>query len=400
MNRSNIDNKERTLSISLGDHLEYGQGAGALNTTEAIADALKLWRERYRVSKLYWRVEKQDYQNARYVHADPASKKGERNYWKALQELADRDFDPAQAVVEEAHAQDVPIYIYTTIIDEGDDPPYIWRTHFATAHPEYQVIDRAQKAYHPGVLCMAYPEVQEYQLGWIKELMDVYPADGVFISLRAHVWPAAHADQFGFNEPIVEEFKHRYGINILWDDFDLETWRALRGEYLTQMLRRIKDMLRSMGRKLAVGIPRCERLGPPFGNMLLDWRTWVKAGIVDDLRIGVVSGRWLHSDKPAGYGHVGSDEDGIGVKSLLEDVDITFGPTCKAHGCPLYITQSNFQLVSPEIQAALLESPYLTGITLNSGRLPETDYTTGLLAKRPDLQASDELQAQTPNDAA
>jgi len=166
------------------------------------------------------------------------------------------------------------------------------------------------------------------------------------------------------------------------------------------MLRRIKELLHSMGRKLAVGIPRCERLGPPFGNMLLDWRTWVQSGIVDELRVGVVSGRWLHTDKPAGYGYVGSDEDGIGVKSLLEDVDTTFGPFCKAHGCPLYITQSNFQILTPEIQAGLMESPYLTGITLNSGRLPETDYTAGLVGNRPDLLDSDELKAQTPNDAA
>ena len=395
MGTSTMDSKEYTLSISLGDHLEYGKGMGALNTSEALADALKLWQERYRVSKLYWRVEKADYQNGRYVH-----KYGERNYWRALQELADRRFDAAQAAIKAAHSLGMSLYIYTTIIDEGDDPPSSWRTHFATAHPEYQVVDRTQKNHHPGVLCLAYPEVQEYQLGWIKELMDVYPADGVFISLRAHVWPAAHADQFGFNEPVVEEFKRRYGVNILWDDFDVEAWRALRGEYLTQILRRIKDMLRPMGRKLAIGIPRCARLGPPFGNMLLDWHTWVQAGIVDDLRIGVVSGRWLHSDKPAGYGYVGSDEDCIGVKSLLEDVDITFGPVCKAHGCPLYITQSNFQLVSPEMQAGLLESPYLTGITLNSGRLPETDYTTGLLEKRKDLQTSGELQLQTPNDAA
>jgi hypothetical protein len=40
-----------------------------------------------------------------------------------------------------------------------------------------------------------------------------------------------HADQYGFNRPIVEEYERRYGVSILEKDFDLENWRSFRGEY-------------------------------------------------------------------------------------------------------------------------------------------------------------------------
>ena len=357
--------KAHAVGVSAGDHFEFGKGTGALNRRESIAAAMSLWREEHQVSKVFWRVEKQDYRNAKYVHRYPSG--ADRYYWKALQDLADRGIDPPREAIVAAHSEGLPIYLRTTLLDEGGAHK-MWQTHFAAAHHEYLVTDRAQKKVQYGVLCIAYPEVREYQREWIKELMEEYEADGVYISLRTHSEPAEFADQFGFNQPIVDEYKRRYGVDILWDDFDLEAWRRLRGEYLTAMLRDIKDLLRPMGRKLAVAMPRCGRLGPPFGNLYLDWRAWVETGIVDDLAIAELSGRWLHPDVPAGYGYVGSDEDEIGTHPLLVDVNQVYGPVCRAHGCRLYVLDN----IDEQARAQVLESPYLTGMVWYASRFEET----------------------------
>ena len=79
----------------------------------------------------------------------------------------------------------------------------------------------------------------------IRKFSDEFPFDGVFLSVRSHSPPPDHADQFGFNEPIVREFQQRYGKNILRQAFDLEAWRSPRGEYLTTLLREVRAHLRS-----------------------------------------------------------------------------------------------------------------------------------------------------------
>ena len=43
--------------------------------------------------------------------------------------------------------------------------------------------------------------------------------------------------------------------------------------------------------RTCIGIPRGDRSGPPYGNICVDWRTWVAEGLVHELFVGELTGR-------------------------------------------------------------------------------------------------------------
>ena len=140
--------------------------------------------------------------------------------------------------------------------------------------------------------------------------------------------------------PVVEEYRRRHGIDVLEDSrFDcadpsfksddpaVERWRRLRGEYLVRFYRELRRAL--PGKVIYTGIPRGRYLGPPYGNLYLDWETLARERLVDGLVIGVISRKGLHARlyKPhAEIGYLSSEDDGIAIPSPAEAVKSVYLP--------------------------------------------------------------------------
>src|SRR5262245_29112887 len=112
-----------------------------------------------------------------------------------------------------------------------------WMYSYLRKNPQYQLVDRTGKRYHYGVLEWVYPEARRYWTTIVQDIVGRYDVDGVYIDTRTECMAPDFADQFGFNDPVVDEYKRRYSVDIRMEDFDLEKWRALRGEYFTHLLR-------------------------------------------------------------------------------------------------------------------------------------------------------------------
>ena len=167
--------------------------------------------------------------------------------------------------VEVTRAAGGRAYLYLPFLDEGlprdllyrpRGTPYPYQSRFSAAHPELVEVDRSGKERHWEVLCYSYPEVRRYRLEMLRDLLAEAPADGLHLCTCSYVLPAAYGDKFGFNRPVVEEYRRRYGVDILQSDFDLESWRRLRGEALSRFLWEVKDLLRPAGRRLSLAVPR------------------------------------------------------------------------------------------------------------------------------------------------
>ncbi|MFQ6097349.1 MAG: hypothetical protein ACE5O2_06425, partial [Armatimonadota bacterium] len=92
------------------------------------------------------------------------------------------------------------------------------------------------------------------------------------------------------------------------------------------------------GRKrICIGVPRGDYFGPPYGNMYLDWRTWVEEKLIDELVLGELSGKGLYPRRKDYKGYVFDQEAGLGVRTVREDIAERYGPLCREHGVELYV---------------------------------------------------------------
>ena len=374
--------KEKVIVLSWGDMIGSDQYR-ALDTVEGVAEAVRAWKAAG-ISKVLFRVD--DFRLL-LTHEIYVSK--DYQLWYDTTRKA-WDAGILKNAVDSVKRAGMEVQMWISLFDEGCPPkvlysdrvPFPWQSRFSRDNPQYLSHDRSidpnGRKYHYGHLEFAYPEVRRYTLDVIRKFSDTFPFDGVFLSVRSHSPPPDHADQFGFNEPIVREFERRYGKNILRQSFDLEAWRSLRGEYFTTLLREVRAHLASRGQKLSIGVAQGEHIGPPIGNMRIDWQRWVSERIVDELVVGhhtleraTYPLRWQR-----GYGYVQNQDERVGLPPIEQSVREAYGPLCRKHNVKLYVDVplGNFHRVYDDI-------------TLGTGKEPadRTEALIKLLEGLPDL---------------
>ncbi len=351
-----VQAKEKVMILSWGDVIwaHRGEGTAQLDTPEKVREAARIWKARG-VTKVLFRVD--DFRIILFHEIKVASNNPYIQEWAKVSKKA-WDDGLLKVAVESIHQEGMKVDMWVTIFDEGCPPDVLysdsaffsWQSRFTKENPQYLACDRSitpnQRKYHWGELEWAYPEARSYMLGVIRAFSDPFDFDGVFLSVRSHAPPAEHADQFGFNEPVVKEFQRRYGKNILQTSFDLEKWRDLRGEYFTTFLSEVKKHVEGKGQTLSIGVAQGDYVGPPFGNMKLQWRQWVSKGIVDGLVIGHITNERarypLRTQRAMGYIH--NQEEGVGLPPIEDAVRDDYGPLCQKHGVGLYLSPRNFNL--------------------------------------------------------
>ena len=144
----------------------------------------------------------------------------------------------------------------------------------------------------------------------------------------------------------------------------VEKWQHLRGEYVVQFYRELREAL--PGKVIYTGIPRGRYFGPPYGNLFLDWESLAREKLVDGLVIGVYSGKSLHgplSVPHAKIGYLSSEDDGIGVPSPTEAVEHVYGPLCRQHGVKLFFNSGSY---GPRQQRWRRGEPSLDGFMIQT----------------------------------
>lgn len=195
-------------------------------------------------------------------------------------------FDPLAVACRLAHQYGLTIYPWITIMDDYYSNNL--ESGFVAEHPEYQFVSRDGQRYFRGTLCYAYPEVRAHRLAQLREVIDGYDVDGLYLCLRSHAGECESSyvpDSFGYNQPIVDEYRRRHGIDIRTEPFDFAELYRLQGEGLTRFLREVRV---DLGKEipLSVGImrhPITVRHVFPRVKMVIDWETWAAEGLIDEL---------------------------------------------------------------------------------------------------------------------
>ena len=372
------------VNVSWGDSIVISKGVNKLDSPESIATALKYWLDKHEGRTILWRISS-DYVSRFY---EQRSLTDFYRKWNELVAEISTRFDPVATVRKLTRENNQKLLLYATFNDHGAPAselfggytPFPWQDKVTIAHPEYQERDLAGN-WHYGVLDLSNPDARKFMverlIGFVKE----YDADGLYLCSRTHSLPAIHADQFGFGPAVVAEYKKRYGIDITTDKrFDyraeeyapkseeVENWRKLRGEYLVQFIREIREAM--PGRLLYVALPRGGYYGAPFGNMVLDYEAMISNHLIDGLVLNVISGRSLYiSDKVkhADRGYLTSTDDYYNVPAPMAAIR-ALSPLCKKNNVALFYSGiSDRQLRNDKGLQKLIDGVRISAPAVKSG---------------------------------
>jgi hypothetical protein len=393
--------KEIVASLSFGDQITSMFGDEPLLNADSFRKAFRAYREAG-VATILFRIDGLDclteftwpepnilYKGVPKNREEVLHLEELQKQWEGMQLTAQRNLLPT--IIGVAHEYGMNILSYRTMFDEGMPLDEVWYragekgkwlvqegrpwhfvsdwsspmiAHILETHPQYMMVDRSQKVYNWGTLEFAYPGARHYGVRINQGFLDNYEFDGCYIDFRNEFSHPEFGDQFGFSPPIVEEFQRRHGLNILREQFDLELWRRLCGEYLTQFIREMHAMTSARGKTLVVGIPQGNYMGLPNGNRYLDWPRWVSERLVEGLLVGSISGQFIFPDR-VGYGYLTDMETGIGLPNLLWDLDNHYWPHCALHETKLYaIPKKGPWYRGPDFTVAQLSKTRVDGVVI------------------------------------
>jgi hypothetical protein len=368
------------VSVSWPDHLSFGDDDGRLNEPDQVARRMAAWKTELAASALHWRASRTRI---------PGRFSAARGYRHPSRSAAALVWDDLDVVPSLAHAAGLHAWLYVSVFDEGWPlaPPRVrtvsyhnemhgqhvaWQSLLSRQHPEWLVLARGGRRRQYGVVSLAYPAARRAFVERWTALIRPTRFDGLFLCLRSQSRPADHADLFGFNEPVREDFRARHGVDILTEPFDVQAWRDLLGEYVTTLLRELRAALAADGRALGVGVARGDVLGPPLGNTTLAWRTWARDGLVDQLVVDQNSSQcpsmW-HQLWPMhrGRGYVQNYLDGTGLPPLDAHLREAYAPVVAESATKLFVARQWCER-SVERERALTAIPGVAGLVFSSFR--------------------------------
>ena len=127
-----------------------------------------------------------------------------------------KERDPLADTTELGRDRGIQVLAYFRLFEEAYAP---FDGHeFFRRHPEYWWQTRCGMYAMIGWPMYNYPEVREHMLERVRDLAE-HGVDGALFDVsRSHVsWAMAYRfgdDAIGFNQPVVEEFKRRHGVDL------------------------------------------------------------------------------------------------------------------------------------------------------------------------------------------
>ncbi|MBM3475602.1 MAG: hypothetical protein FJX75_20250 [Armatimonadetes bacterium] len=284
---------------SVGDN-QWVSDWPPIDSRETVEALFEWLDETYGVSRVYWRGEQDRMWLQHYVFRTESPLYYE--FWidwvKPLTEQVGTD----DLAVAAAHRRKMGIYIFDGLFEHGAPGdiggcaqfPYVSEDRLRVEHPEWCPVDRWDERRCPGPIEFCYPAARRALVERYVDHAVRYGYDGIAFYTYVENMGVRYVDEYGFNEPIVDEFRRRHGVDIRTEPFDREAWYRLRGEYVTQFLRELHGALGRHGKKLSMTL-RCDEPNlpqcwygtgtkiPGAGMVYLDWESWAKEGIVDEL---------------------------------------------------------------------------------------------------------------------
>jgi len=268
----------------------------------ATVDAMFDWMARtYGVTRMYWRGGQQEIWAANYQvgQTHPLSYD-----WTAWCNHLMREVGINATAVRAARRHHMEIYMHTGLFEHGVQPevgiicPYPFEDRLRLEHPEWCPRDRWQQRRCPGPLSFAHPEVRRLLVTRYVEFLSKHGYDGMSFYTYVENVGIRYDNEFGFEPEVIGEFQRLHpGLDPTRDPLTEEQRLALnhcRGLFVTQFLRELHAAMQARGQRLSLlldaknpGIaqPWWGHTLPGTGSIEMDWETWAREGLVDELYV-------------------------------------------------------------------------------------------------------------------
>lgn len=203
-------------------------------------------------------------------------------------------FDPLKIWITEAHKRGIKVHIWFQSFYIGNTPPSANSKSILAVHPEWgnktkkdyaSKTPTCSKSEHNGYfLDPANPEVQEFLLKLLEEIICTYKPDG--INLDYIRYPQAisknEAGSWGYTEFARNEFKDIYKtdpLNIKCNEDLWKDWETYRREQITNFVAKAGTLGRQNNTYISTVI--FPDLEAALNTKQQDWRTWSKRDFID-----------------------------------------------------------------------------------------------------------------------
>lgn len=201
-------------------------------------------------------------------------------------------FDPFRSALEYGHRIGLQIHAWVSVNE--DDHGWGLQSRFSKAHPEFRWQGRNGKKYH-SQLSFSFPEVRQYKLAILNELLTNYQLDGLFLDWirTGDVRDNPQNDHDGvadYGYEMAESFRQHFSKEPEKLPNDDPEWIRFRAEPQTIFMREA----RSLVNKRRPGLPVAALIGHPWhyrgeidkidGNLrglLLDVPAWARERLID-----------------------------------------------------------------------------------------------------------------------
>ena len=211
-------------------------------------------------------------------------RRGDKLAHDTVQSLADAGVNTLKVVAEGCH--EAGIGCYASLRMNGDYPEDMWggtfpkfaNSTFWWKHPDLRQIDAKGKVLTK--MSFAFKEVRDFKLAILREVAE-QGIDGINLDFQRH------PDFFGFEAPMAEAFKAKYGVEATTATKDDARWVPLRYEVMNGFVREVRKILDEAGQRRGRHLGLSARIDwkkyPLWG---CDIETWFKEKLLDYLVVG------------------------------------------------------------------------------------------------------------------
>ena len=295
-----LDGNPRTVYFTVGDAqdlLEFPP----LDSRTSISAVFETLQQQWQVERVWWRGGQDEIWGEEFV-IRPESRQFAK-VWDWWRDLQYRTVGTNRIAVEEAHRRGMQIWLTHGLFDNGSQAdagysgfPYAVEDKLRVDHPEWAPANRWGTWRQGGPIEFAYPEARQAMADYLTKYAVDGNYDGIAFLTYAENFSQRYEDEFGYSEPIVAEFREKYGVDIRHEEFDKDAWRQMRGKYVTEFLRLLKKQLAAHGKRVAICVHGQHPDRPTqwnidggvqsAGNFRWSIEEWLKGDVVDEICLG------------------------------------------------------------------------------------------------------------------